>query len=375
MTKISIFRTSFIWVETVPAILAGKIPVGAPYGFLGQYGGYAQSFDACQAIVRQDGKPESGSLSLPWTRSAGNFYWKYYFEGLDAGEMTGAQAWKKFVPFQLELACKTLTAGAEAKVTFDAFYAPQGIAVIARLNYRGQPKSELEIAKLALTVRYDYRFAIDGSTVPAGGVSLDQAAARALKLARERGLGGVEGFPGDGGPFSVTTFLKAEDVSPLAQGSDTHFLLETVTGWNRHLKTADLAKSSLADAQLSMRAADDQHVMYARDHGRAIWLPREFVGNTKPMLACYHRNIMHASLQTLSLGEFVSWVAAQHEENRPVAPAIDERAKRAASLLQLFSKGETPQTKRKVTYRSASLLAQIEDAGWANAITLVQALP
>jgi hypothetical protein len=369
MTEISIFRTAFIWVETVPAILAGA-PADAAYAFLGQYGGYAQFFDQCQA-----GQATANALKLPWDNPNGNFYWRYYFEGKDAGDMTGAQAWKKFVPFQLDLPGKTVTSDAEARVTFEAFYAPQGIAVVAHVNYRGVPKSALDIAKLALAVRYDYRFQIDASPGPTVGVNLDRAADRALAVARARGFGKVDGFPGDNQPFSVTTFLVGENIVTPVEGSDEHLLLETVTSWDRNLTKADLAKRPLADAQLSIRGSSADNIMYARKNGRAIWRAHAFGENSpSPMLTCYHRNITQAGLQTLSLGEFVSWVAAQHDANVIVAPALDERAKRAATLLELFSEGKAA-TGKKITYRTDSVAAQIKKADWAKAIALVKGLP
>jgi hypothetical protein len=371
VTTISIFRISFIWVETVPAILAKGVPPSAPYAFLGQYGGYAKEFNACQAAMLPPSRPSASGLKLPWNNPEGNFFWKYYFEGTHAGDVKGADAWGKIVPFQLELPCMTVTPDAEARVTFDSFYAPHGVAVIATANYREKcgkkPKSALDIAKLALAIRYDYRFRFDASD-PAAGINLEKAAERALGLARQQGLGNVPGISKDARPFSVTTFLKGKDVDPIAQGSDEHFLLETVTTWNRYLKTADLASAPLADAPLKIRNADGENMMYARGRGRAIWFPREFVGNNRPMLACYHRNITHASLQTQSLGEFVAWVADQHAASRPLAGTVDDRARRAAALLELFSNG-------KVIYRTQSARAQIEFAKWAEAIAFAKKLP
>lgn len=368
MTGLSIFRTSFIWVQTVPGILSKKVPV--PYGFLGTYGDYAQAFDACQK-----GTPAAGTLELPWREEPeGNFYWRYYFEGQDAGAVTGVKAWKKLVPFRRPFAVTTVAPQpAEAKVTFEMFYAPQGLAVLARANYRGPAKSPLDAAKLALAVRYDYRFLLAGETAPAGGYSLDTIADRALTQVRKTELGAAEGFSAGGGPVSVTTFLQGENVQPIAQGSDEHFLLEAVTSWNRALKEADLATRKLADAQLAIRNADAENMMYSRGRGRAIWFPRDFVGNARPSLSCYDRNVVQASLQTQSLGAFVAWVAAQLAEGAALDPAVLDRAKRAATLLQIFSAGGT--SGLKTTYRSASVLEQITGAQWSSAIKAVQDAP
>jgi len=369
MTGLSIFRTSFIWVQTVPGLLSKTVP--APYAFLGAYGDYAKAFDACQK-----GTPAAGTLQLPWREEPeGNYYWRYYFEGQDAGAVTGVKAWKKLVPFRRSLAATTVAPQpAEAKVTFEMFYAPQGLALLARANYRGDAKSPLDAAKLALAVRYDYRFLLAGSATPSGGYSLDTIADRAFAETRKTDLGNAEGYSGGGDPVSVTTFLQGEDVQTIAQGSDEHFLLEAVTSWNRTLKTADLAAHKLADAQLTtVRNADAENLMYVRGRGRATWFPRDFVGNARPSLSCYDRNIVQASLQTQSLGAFVTWAAAQLAEGTPLDGAVLDRAKRAAALLQIFSDGGT--TGLKVTYRSASVLKQITDAKWSDAIKAIQAVP
>jgi hypothetical protein len=181
LTQISIFRTSFIWVETVPAILAKTIPAGAPCSFLGTYGDYAAFFDRCQS-----GAQAAEPLRLPWDNPQGSFFWKYYFEGKHAGEMTGTQAWKKLVPFRLDLSSTVVGANPEMRFAFEIWFAPQGVAVIARATYRGQPRSVSDIAKLALAARYDYRFVLDGDNGPRAGVSLDQAAARASRRSRQR---------------------------------------------------------------------------------------------------------------------------------------------------------------------------------------------
>jgi hypothetical protein len=361
VTQISIFRTSFIWVETVPSILEGKT-AGQPFAFLGQTGDYAQAFDQCQS-----GTPGVGGLKLPWDGPRGNRYWQYYLEK-HAGDMTGAQAWKKLVPFQLDLPCKITSKDPELTFALDAFYAPQGIAVVARATYRGAAKTPLEVAKLALAGRYDYRFEIDGKD----GLSLDRAAETALMLARRQGFGEkTEGVGGDNQPFSVTTVLVGENAVPLAQGSDEHFLLEAVTSWDRYLKPADLAQRPLAGAQLPIKGTDAENIMYARKHGRAIWMPRIFAGNSNTAtLACWHRNVMQASRQTLSLGEFVSWAAAQAN----IHPAVRERAQRAVALLQLSADGAAA-TGKKTTYRSASVVEQIKDANWTKAMAAIKGLP
>jgi hypothetical protein len=368
VTGITIFRTSLVWVQTVPAILAKAVP--APYGFLGAYGDYASAFDACQK-----GTLAAGALSLPWRKPQGNYYWRYYFEGQEAGEVTGVQAWKKLVPFCRKLEIATVgPAKPAARVAFEMFYAPHGLAVVARANYRGPALGPTDVAKLAHAVRYDYRFLPGGVTAPPAGLSLDRVVDEAFAQVRKGELGNASGFAGGGEPMSVTTFLQGENAQPIAQGSDEHLLLEAVTSWSRGLSAADLATRELADAQLPVLHANAQNMVYARGRGRAIWFPRDFVGNDQPLLPCYHQNTVIASLQTQSLGAFVAWVAAQLAESNPVNPGVLERAKRAAALLKIFANGGTSNG-LKITYRSASVKAQVANAKWDNAIKAVEALP
>jgi hypothetical protein len=368
VTVISIFRTSFIWVQTVPAILSRK--VSGPYGFLGARGDYVDTFKACQS-----GALAAGVLALPWAKPEGNHYWRYYFEGQEAGEVSGEKAWKMLVPFCRKLDIATVSPDKpEARVTFDMYYAPQGLAAVARVNYRGVPKSPAEVAKLAHAVRYDYRFLPAGIADPPGGLSLDRSVEQAFAQVRRTEFGNADGFAGGGEPMSVTTFLQGANVRPVAQGSDEHLLLEAVTSWRRNLALGDLATRKLAEAQLaSVLNADAENMIYARGRGRAIWFPREFVGNSRAMLPCYHQNTVVASLQTQSLGALVVWVASQLAQSNPVDPGVLDRAKRAAALLKIFANGGTAGL--KTTYRSASVQAQIANAKWDDAMKAVAAQP
>lgn len=360
MTEISIFRTSFIWVQTVPGILARTVP--PPYSFVGARGDYIAAFDQCQA-----GVPAAGTLTLPWRKPVGNLYWRYYFEGEEAGTVTGTQAWKKLVPFRRPVDIATVSTPVPGtKVTFEAFYAPQGLALVARVNYRGAPKAPDDAADLALAARYDFRFLLGGETAPAGGDRLDTIAERALAQIRNAELGGPKAFLG-GKPVSITTVLQGADVQPIAQGSDEHLLLETITSWKQGLKAADLAAAKLDEAKVPASNTDAENLVYGRDRGRAIWFPRRFVGNDESALRCYHDNLVQASLQVQSLGAFVTWVAGELE-NATVEKPVLERARRAAQLLEIFAGG------KKALYRSASVMKQIGDADWADAIKVCKAL-
>jgi hypothetical protein len=44
--------------------------------------------------------PPPDELSVPWEKPTGHRFWKFYFEGKQAGEATGFQAWEKLVSLQ-----------------------------------------------------------------------------------------------------------------------------------------------------------------------------------------------------------------------------------------------------------------------------------
>src|SRR5208337_3221483 len=112
MTKITNFRLSFIWVETIPAILAQEVKPDAPYAFLGYVGKYAQAFDKCKS------KSGPAGLELPWMKPQGHHYWRFCFAGQHAGDIAGAEAWKNLVPLRGHLPCQISLEDAGPRVTF-----------------------------------------------------------------------------------------------------------------------------------------------------------------------------------------------------------------------------------------------------------------
>src|SRR5208337_5339093 len=137
MTKITNFRLSFIWVETIPAILAQEVKPDAPYAFLGYVGKYAAAFDKCKS------KTGPAGLELPWMKPQGSHYWRFSFAGQHAGHVVGLEAWNKLVPLRGRIPQHISLAHAGARVTFEVFYAPTGIALVANFYCRGEAKSLL----------------------------------------------------------------------------------------------------------------------------------------------------------------------------------------------------------------------------------------
>jgi hypothetical protein len=160
-TRFGNFKVSFIWVETIPAIAAQQLGDKAPWGFLGMPGQFAKKFGELKA------GGSSPELELPWQKPQGHHFWKYYFAGRHAGDIAGNDAWKSRVPLRNKTAAKFAMEPPKpedpqgAKVTFEVFYTPQGLGLVANAYYKGEDRLAQDIVQLAHGVRYRYRFRRD----------------------------------------------------------------------------------------------------------------------------------------------------------------------------------------------------------------------
>lgn len=367
-TQFRNFKVSFIWVETIPAIYAQQLGDKAPWGFLGMPGQFAKKFGELKA---SGGSPE---LQLPWQKPQGHHFWKYYFAGRHAGNIGGNDAWKSRVPLRSKTAARIAMEPSKpgdppgAKVTFEVFYMPQGLGLVANAYYKGAPKSAEEIATLAHDVLYRHRFRMDAGHA-GGGMSLQSAAEHALISVRQQALGDVEAF-GPNPPFTIATFVHGQTDTPdVVEGSDVHRVLEALTGWNQDWPNMPLDNVPLESAKLEIYRRSKSDLVYARARGRAIWLPREF-GRPHPAepprLSCYHRNLTLASLQAMSLGECVDLIAARRHRGEVVPPLLLQRARESARTLDVLGTGD-----HTATYRTMSVDAQIKAANWRASIATV----
>ena len=366
-TQFENFKVSFIWVVTVPAIAEQKLGQSSNWQFLGMPGQFAKKFGELKATGG------SLDLQLPWRKPQGQHFWKHYFAGLHAGDVGGNDAWKSRVPLRGKGGAQILVEPPRppepqgAKVTFEVFYTPQGLGLVANAYYRGDPRSPEDLARLAQAVRNRYRFRLDAREA-GGGMSLQSAADHVLAAVKNQAFGAAEAWPGHNQPFTIATFIHGEvDAADVVAGSPVHKALEALTGWDENWQTKTLDQASLDSARLTaiaMRSPSD--IVYARARGRAIWLPREF---TKPLpadpprLSCYHRNLTFASLQALSLGECVDLVAGRRQRGEAVAPLLLQRAREAARALDILATGDA-----KATYRTISVEEQVGAANWRASI-------
>ena len=190
-TQFGNFKVSFIWVETIPAIAAQQLGDKAQWGFLGMPGQFAKKFGELKA------GGSSPELGLPWQKPRGHHFWKYYFAGRHAGDIAGSDAWKSRVPLRNKTAVKIVMEPPKpedpqgAKVTFEIFYTPQGLGLVANAYYKGEDRLAEDLVQLAHAVRYRYRFRMDAGH-GGGGMSLESAADHALATARRPAFGDAE---------------------------------------------------------------------------------------------------------------------------------------------------------------------------------------
>ena len=150
-TQFTNFKLSFIWVETIPDIFAQELAEAAPYAFLGKPGQFAKKFDELKS-------GESKDFELPWPKPKGHNFWKHYFAGRHAGDISGIDGWKNHVPLrsktpvQITLDPATPNEPPRPRVTFE-FSHPQGVGPAANVS----PAESLdEIAAPAHAVRHRY---------------------------------------------------------------------------------------------------------------------------------------------------------------------------------------------------------------------------
>jgi hypothetical protein len=369
-TQFGNFKVSFIWVETIPAIAEQQLGDKAPWRFLGMPGQFAKKWEELKA---SGGSPE---LHLPWQRPQGHHFWKYYFAGRHAGDIAGNDAWRSRVPLRSESAVKIAleppkpAAPPGAKVTFEVFYMPQGLGLVANAYYKGEVRSANDLATLAHGVRYRYRFRMDARHA-GGGMSLQSAAEHALVAVRKQAFGDVEAFAGHNQPFTIATFVHGRtDMQDVVEGSPIHRVLEALAGWDDDWINMTLDNASLERAKLKpIHRQSKGNFVYARANGRAIWLPREFTRPhpaDPPRLSCYHRNLTLASLQAMSLGEYVDLAARRCQRGETVRPLLLQRARESARLLDVFGTGD-----HTATYRTKSVDEQINAANWRPSIASV----
>jgi hypothetical protein len=370
-------RLSFIWVETVLDLIRDPVPSSAPLAFLGRSDQYIPLFDK----TLQSGMGPEG-LQLPWVQQekGRQFLWSYYLSKPVPGHVSGGQAWKALVPFRGKVPATVEAPWLPGRVVLEAFFYPHGLAFIATAVCQACPPPTLEEAvENAFEVRRTGRFQVRWDE---GGASeslpLDVLADKGLAALRKFALGpGAGPGPGAGAgpltPFTVVTVVRGTSVdreTPAPDGGEVHRALHAMTTWSPYWRGASLP--SLDEASLQIKGdAPDNHVLYGRTRGRAVWFPQLFNPETKGRhrsLSCYHRNLVLVSLHVESLSGLVSETAKHIRDGKMLSVGShDQCARRAVGILSRLYGGV-----KNDNYRSWSPRAHIEQNEFVTAVNEVR---
>ncbi len=341
------FRLAFIWVETTLELVHDPVPA-APFAFLGGDATFVPRFDNLQ-----EGQSDPDGLTLPWPKPAGDHFWTFYLQRRP-GNVSGGKAWEAFVPFRLKLDLSVSAPWLPARVVAEGYYYPHGYGLV--VTFQVEPPTALSLEdtiELARDVRKRRTLVVAWSPTRSEELILDAFADSALAMLREQALG--KDAPAGTvatAPFSVVTFVKIDGVDPTAafpEGGDIHRALEAVTGWH---EGPLVNLPPLKDNVLDPEAKDD--VVYAKKRGRAVWSPYPATTSGKHTMACYGRNLVHASLQTESLARLV----VETVEHGFLSDTHRDLARYAGGLLGRLYGGSAN------TYRTMSCRVQLEQNDW-----------
>lgn len=355
MAKIEIhdLRLSFIWVETVLDLVRHAVPSGAPLAFLGRRSSYAQRFEQ---VLRSPREP--GGLEPPWRRPAGHFFWTYYLRGRTPGNVSGDQAWKALVPFRGKVPAAVEAPWLGGDLVPETFLYPHGLALVVTALCRAHLPLEEAVEK-AFEVRQTGKFQVEWDEGRVSqSLSLDAFVGKALTTLGKAGFGpGATPDARSVTPFTLATVVRGTGVhpnAPVPDGGKAHRALEAITTWRPTWRYDVLP--NLAEVSLQIRRAPPSHVLYYGKRGRAVWFPGLFIREARDLhsLACYHRNLVFASLQVESLSGLVSQTAKQIRDMSPLSVTHRECARRAVGILGRLYGG------LRSTYRSRSPRAHIE---------------
>jgi hypothetical protein len=345
-------RFSFIWTDTVLDLLAAPLPPNAPLAFLGRRSTYAEQFEAVQ------GGAQAKDIQLPWLEAGRQFFWLYYLERRTLTDLGGDQAWKALVPLRGKVPITVHTAWTPSPLVLEAFYYPYGLVFILTVRCREHLTLEQAVEK-AFELRRGREFHTTwGDTGASEDFSLDGLGDKVLTVLRKGAFGPHASASAQSvKPFSVVTIVKGAGVDPgqpTPDGGEIHRALEAMTSWQPTWKYDTLPP--LADVSLHIRRSPVSHLLYGHDRGRVVWFPGLFIPRARGLhsLACYHRNLVLASMQVESLGGLLSETARQIQAGTPLSATHKECAKRAAVMMGLLYAGHSS------TYRSWSPRVQIE---------------
>ena len=175
-------------------------------------------------------------------------------------------------------------------------------------------------------------------------------------------------------PFTIFTVIRGEGVNPnrpVPRGKQIHRALEAVTTWNQDWQEVDTFPDLDDKVKLSILKKSQLfkgNLLYYHRRARAVWFPEHYTKQEENVhsLACYHRNLLFASLQVESLCGFISQTAKQHDQLQPLNPTHNECARRASGILGRLYGGVSS------TYRTHSVPVHVEQNDMVAAVNKVR---
>jgi len=369
--RIERLSLSFIWTRTFFNFFQGKAAAHYPYSFFARSSTYKPKFKELRST-----EYDAEGLSLPWKRIHANWFWKHYFQGTQPRNVSPNKARSEYlIPFRKRVKADISTPLLMTRkaVTLEGFFYTHGVAAVITVRVRDCASLE-EAVKRALQARrsascYEVKWS-DGSE---GDYSLGALAEHLLvSFCKDAlGPGGEEGksFKGDH-PFSIATVIQGGSGyrnQPVEQGNEIHKALEALATWNESWPSANPPK--LENRKLHIKKPQDNHYLYGDQQGRTVWFPVLFTPRDEGFeihaLGWYHRNLVLASLQTASLGAFLTHTADQLKTGPDIANPQKHWARYAISALDRLSQGQS-------TYRTWSTRVQIEQNEFLDAMNYLK---
>lgn len=368
MIKVNDLRISWIWTETFPELVVNPPKLKSRWGNLASDLEYNPLF--------KNPHTQLDPLSLPWDTSSPkriHYFWRYYL-GKDCARVPPEEAFKRLVPFRGFRSARVKTPWASGKLMMEAYYYPHGVALVITVHIRNDLLLD-DMVDRAVEAAQGATFDVIWADASSDALTMPQLATKAMDGLRSfvYGPNTLQGTPSSK-PFTVATVVRGSGVDKDAPNTDkdnVHRALEGLCSW--HATWKDDVLHPLAERAVGIRHAPVSHLLYGLTRSRAVWFPASFLElhKQRSSLACYHRNLMFASLQTESLAGLMMLAHDWYQNRAPVYPmsgSMELLVESAAEILGRLYAGDTR------TYRSSSPAVQIKDNNWVNTINYVRSV-
>ena len=342
-------KASILWFQPCELLAGGARDV--PMRELVDEVEYAPVFAAAQRGERPNG------LEPPWPLPSRQLFWKHYLEVADIAKVTGHQAWRRIVPFRVKAPLAIALAEPDIRLVAEGFLYRHGVGFVVTLHFETADAPIADIIDRLVALRRAPRFELDGQER-----RIDDVAAAALDALCQR----VTGMPlANGAPAPVmrsivtpVRMIAVPEVDVVDQDASHRVLvalahLEDV--WRKAVLDKLDERSRLA---ISRRKNVPGRVLFATDAARVVWFPDlmspsvDLDPKRKHRLACYHRNLAMATLQTDALMSLAEQAQLLDRAGRSRVAIRDARRHAVSHLGRLYA--------GRKTYETWSVRAQID---------------